>query len=700
MRTIIADSDPSPATIGDYRIGVDVGGTFTDVCIEDRHRGQVTVAKRLSAAPDPTPGLRAALEEGAHQLGFSLAELLRASRLLVYGTTIATNAILTAGTAATGLLCTAGFRDILWIREGGKDDPFEWRSDYPRPFVPRRLVRPIAGRISSEGAELEPLDEDDVAEAVEVLRGANVDAIAVAYLWSFANPAHELTTAAIIRRRWPGVHCVLSHQVNPTPREYRRTIATTIDASLHSTVARHLDAVASMLRDAGFAGVLLGAGSHGGVMPFSELRRRPILTVGSGPTMAPVAASCAAAEEGWASANLLIGDMGGTSFDVSVIKDGRVRFSRETKAGPDLLGIARIDIRSIGAGGGSIAWIDDGGLLRVGPESAGADPGPACYGPPGRHCRPTVTDADLLLGRLGARPPTAGLVLSVAAAEAAVAPIAIALGCDVPTAAELICATVNQAMVNEIESLAVREGLDLETTLLVAGGGACGLHVAEIATELGVRRVLIPRYAGTLTAFGALVSDIGNDFSTGYHMRSDALDLEHLGAVLSQLRAAGFAFLEQARAPRETWSLTGTCEARYVGQVWELDVPMPSVTADAWMVRELIASFHALHERVYGVAQPGEPVEFLLWRVRATSSRTPAEPARAAGPVALEPAMVREVFIDEGFRPTRIHTGRSLGATGSAGPVVIEEGTTTIYVPPSWTIARGAAGNYLLSRDA
>jgi N-methylhydantoinase A len=699
MRTIRADSDSCAGTIGGYRIGVDVGGTFTDVCIEDPRCGQVTVAKRLSSAPDPTPGLRAALGEGAHQLGFSLAELLRASRLLVYGTTIATNAILTGGTAATGLLCTAGFRDILWIREGGKDDPFDWHSDYPRPFVPRRLVRPIAGRISSEGAELEPLDEADVTEAVEVLRDARVDAIAVAYLWSFANPAHELTTASIIRRRWPGVHCVLSHQVNPTPREYRRTIATTIDASLRSTVAGHLDAVASMLRNAGFAGVLLGAGSHGGVMPFSELRRRPILTVGSGPTMAPVAA-CAAAGDGWASANLLIGDMGGTSFDVSVIKDGRVRFSRETKAGPDLLGIARIDIRSIGAGGGSIAWIDDGGLLRVGPESAGADPGPACYGRPGGDRRPTVTDADLLLGRLGARPATAGLALSVSAAEAAVAPIAIALGCDVATAAELICATVNQAMVNEIESLTAREGLNLETTLLVAGGGACGLHVAEIATELGIRRVLIPRYAGTLTAFGALVSDISNDFSAGRHMRSDALDLEDLGAMLSKLRAAGFAFLEQARAPRETWSLTGTCEARYVGQVWELDVPMPSVSADAWMVRELIARFHALHERVYGVAQPGEPVEFLVWRVRATSPRVPAERGRPTGPVAAEPATVRDVFIDEGFRPTRILTGRSLGAIGTAGAVVIEEDTTTIYVPPSWTIARGPAGNYMLSRDA
>lgn len=685
---------------GGFTVGVDVGGTFTDVCVHDAAGRRLGTAKRLSTAPDPSAGLRASLRAAAADLGMTLPEVLARTALVTYGTTVATNAVVTRSTAPIGLLCTAGFRDILWIREGGKDDPFDWKLDYPPPFVPRRLVRPVAGRLSAEGEELEPLCEDDVRRAVDRLVQEGVAAIAVSYLWSFVNPDHELRTAELVRELWPDASLVLSHQIDPAPREYRRTIATAIDASLGPVVKPHLDAVERLLLAEGLAGELLVVSSRGGILPLEEMRERPILSVGSGPTMTPVAARRAATGAGWPTRTLLVGDMGGTSFDVSLVHEDRVRFSRDIRVGADLLGIARVAIQSIGAGGGSIVWVDEGGMLRVGPESAGADPGPACYGRAGVAARPTVTDANLVLGRLdpGGRLGD-GLALDIGAAEAAFAPLASQLSRSVVEVADIACATVNQAMVNEIESIATLEGVDPAGTLFVAGGGACGLHAAEIARELGIRQLLLPRHGGTLSAYGALVADVSHEFSTARHMRSDAVDVAELRALVERLTRSATDFLGRAEREPASWKLTGTCEARYVGQIWELDVPLPSLEIDEETVIELTTAFHDLHERVYGVAQPDEAVEFLLWRVRGASA-TPSLDVAPDRTAARQPSGERAVYVGDGFRRVPVWPLEGVGPAPLGGPAIVAGRSTTYYVPPAWSMAALPSGDYLMTADA
>ncbi|MEQ8662182.1 MAG: hydantoinase/oxoprolinase family protein, partial [Gammaproteobacteria bacterium] len=381
-----------------YRISVDTGGTFTDVVVTDES-GRFTVGKALTDRQRAFASIEAGLAVAADELGLDVAGLLDECAMFVYGTTRGTNGIVERKTAKTAFLTTHGFPDILLLKEGGKSEPHNLRMEYPDPYVARRLTFEVPERINAEGGVETPLDEAAVRALLATLREREVEAVAVCLLWSIANPAHELRVGQLIEEALPGLPYTLSHQLNPILREYRRASSTAIDASLKPLMQDYLTTLEADLRAAGYRNDILVSTSFGGVMHLHDVVQKPIYLVKSGPAMAPVAGLAYVSAEQLAN-DIIVCDAGGTTFDVSLVRDGEVEFSRDTWLGPpwtgDNLGMASVAVHSIGAGGGSIAWVDPGGLMRVGPHSAGSEPGPACYGRGGEE--PTVTDAAVVLG--------------------------------------------------------------------------------------------------------------------------------------------------------------------------------------------------------------------------------------------------------------------------------------------------------------
>ena len=448
-----------------YQVSIDIGGTFTDCVVSDGAR--LAVVKAPSTPPAFERGFMDALGLAARAFDSDLADFLAGTQRIVHGTTVATNALVEGRTSAVGLICTAGHPDVLTLREAPRKRAFDWRLDYPKPFVPRNRTCEVRGRIDARGNEIAALSEDDVQAAVDHFKRCPVDAIAVSLLWSVVEPAHEERVGAIVGELWPEVPVTLSHALNPIPREYRRTIATAIDASLHGIVPAYLGRLEDAVREAGFSGTLLVANCQGGMMTVGEIAARPIHAVMSGPTLAPIAALSISDEP-----DIVVIDMGGTTFDVSAIRARSLIRTTEAPIVDDLLGLPKIDVRSVGAGGGSIAWVDSGGLLRVGPVSAGADPGPAAYGRGGT--RPTVTDANLVLGLLDPGYFLGGrLALDAEAAHRAVGTVADALGLDVAEAAYAIHVTSNENMIAAIEDITVNEGIDPAREF---PGGGRGCH--------------------------------------------------------------------------------------------------------------------------------------------------------------------------------------------------------------------------------
>ena len=406
--------------------------------------------------------------------------------------------------ATVGLICTHGFRDILTLREAPRKPPFRWRLTYPEPFVPRIRTRGVRGRIDAAGAEHTPLEEDDVLAAVEDFRKLGVEAVAVCLLWSVVNGSHERRVGEIVQGAWPEVPVTLSHRLNPIAREYRRAVSAAIDAALRPVVSAYVHALDRGLRESGYGNELMIANCLGGMMPPDEIAERPIYSVMSGPTLAPVAAKRLADAP-----DLVVVDMGGTSFDVSAVRDGQLVISPEAMLTEfDMLGIPKVDVRSVGAGGGSIAHVDAGGLLRVGPESAGAPtPAPpatasAAPGPP--LPMPTWCSASSTPITSSA----AGCSLDRAAAERAVGTIADALGIGLAAAARAIASTVDHTMIAAIEDITVQEGIDPRESYFVAGGGATAIHMGQMARVLGITGYMVPKFSAGLSAFGGLISDI------------------------------------------------------------------------------------------------------------------------------------------------------------------------------------------------
>jgi N-methylhydantoinase A len=531
-------------------------------------------------------------------------------------------------------------------------------------------------------------------------------------LWSIVNPAHELRVGELIAATLPDVPFTLSHQLNPIVREYRRTSSCVIDASLKPLMQEHLATLDADLRDAGFAGHLFIATSFGGSWRPDEMIARPIYSVGSGPSMAPVAALTYTTAERATDArqeDFLVCDTGGTTFDVGLVSGGQINYTAETWLGGrwigHITGIRAVDVKSIGAGGGSIAWIDPGGLLRVGPQSAGADPGPACYGRGG--VLPTVTDSAVVLGYidpgyfLGGR-----LSLDVAAARRALEEqIATPLGWSVEDAAAAVLVIASENIVGAIREITIAQGIDPREVTIVAGGGASGLNIVPIARELGCTRVLLPSTAGALSACGAMYADIISEFSVSRYAETRQLDFAAVNEALATVEARAREFLRGLDDidPVAT-RIEFLVAARYRQQVWELDIPLAGsrleTEADA---RALEETFHETHRRVFAVAEPGQYLECLVWKARATAvTAKPSVSVRDVGAdgrgelVRSGPAFFRDLGIVE----TPLYVGGQL-APGDrvAGPAIIREPTTTVVVYPGSSVTVTPLGNYLIDID-
>ncbi|HTA35420.1 MAG TPA: hydantoinase/oxoprolinase family protein [Solirubrobacteraceae bacterium] len=683
------------------RLAADTGGTFTDLVVED---GDSVRSYKASTTPhDPAEGILAAISLAAADAGRELDELLGSVELFIHGTTRAINAILTNATARTALLCTRGHPDMLLLREGGRTEPFDWSYGYPDPYIPRARTFEIAERVGSQGEIVQALEQSQAVDVLHRLAASDVEAVAVCLLWSIANPIHELALGELLEQHLPGVPYTLSHALNPTLREYRRASSTAIDASLKPLMTAYLDNLEAELRDAGFAGELLVISTSGGLMHAREAAKVPITSINSGPAMAPVAGRHFAAAHGGA-ADAIVADTGGTSYDVSVVRGGRIPMSRETWLGEPLTGhitgFPAIDVKSIGAGGGSIAWIDDGRLLHVGPQSAGADPGPAAYGRGGE--RPTVTDACLALGYLDPERFLGGAMqLDVNSARAAIErDVALPLGLDVDEAGSAILALATEHMVQAITEITVDAGIDPREAVLIGGGGAAGLNSGAIMRRLDCRALVIPETGAVLSAVGALMADLSAEFSAACFTSSDAFDAARVDVVLDGLRERCRAFAEQVGA--EAHSIELIAEARLARQVWQIDVPLrvERFGGDAGAVPALLEDFRRLHEEIFAVLDERSAVEIVALRARVVC---PLQ-SRSQGRLKQAPQAIdgeREVYFSGyGRRPARLRSLDTLAAGERLpGPAIVESPLSTVVIEPGAQAERSSAGGLVVTLE-
>lgn len=684
-----------------YRASIDVGGTFTDLVFTDE-KGELAVFKASTTPRKTWEGMIDALELAAEYYQMPLNKLLAESTTITYSGTTGTNAIITGTGAKVGLICTGGFRDILLSREAPKkDSPYDW-PPFPEPYVPRYLTMPVTERINAEGGIDIPLNEDEVRQAVRQFKEWDAEAIAVSLLWSISNSAHEKRIGEIIKEELPGIPYVLSHELNPIIREYRRMISAVIDASLHPILVKDIEQLRGQLKEHGFQGNLLVGTASGGVLTPEEAIKRPIYTIGSGPALGPVAAIYFGQIEG-GNNNLIVLDMGGTSFDVSIVTKGTIVVTRETMVKDEVLPISRVDARSIGSGGGSIAWIDPGSLIHVGPQSSGAEPGPACYMRGGKEA--TVSDANLVLGYLdpdyflGGRMKLSPQLAQEVMTNKVGKPISL----DLSEAAFTVFSTVTHNMIAAIRDITIWQGVDPREYLLVSGGGATGMHVVPMAQELGVKQVLIPKVAGTLSALGGLVADITTEYSASYFAESYQFDYEGANKVLEALRKKGEEFLAMSKGIAREGKLDYFVEARYPYEVWELPIPLRSNhIKDEKELAQLVEDFHNTHERIFAVKEPGQYIECVIWRVVATA-KMPQIKAKAmtSGGKDLTAAMIgkRDAYFKDlgGFVKTPVYRGDKLVCGNKIeAPAIIEEATTTIVIFPGSKATVTKWGNYLI----
>jgi N-methylhydantoinase A len=679
------------------RIGIDIGGTFTDITVLESDGG-VWVWKEDSTPDDPGRAIRDGLHAVAQRLDLdSTTALLEDCDLLVHGSTIATNTVIERNGVRVGLICTRGFRDSLYLRDGFKPDRFNRRLPHPQEFAERFLRLGVRERVNSRGEIVMPLVEDDVRRVTETFRAAEVGGVAVALLWSIVNPRHEQRVREIVEDELPGVPVVISSDVLPEIREWERTSATVLSTYVLPRLNRYMREFEAFVTDNGLTRQPLIMQINGGCATVDRVLERPVAVIGSGPAAAPAAANYLGAGSGQRS-NYISVDMGGTSFDVCLIRDGAAVTSKEMMVEDAPIGVPGVEVHSVGAGGGSIAWIDAGGALQVGPHSAGARPGPACYGRGGEQ--PTVTDANLVLGYLGEGAFLGGrrTLDKQRSIEALERHVATSLGLDVDEAAAGVHRIVNSNMVNAIRAVSVQRGIDPRGYVLVSGGGAGGIHIGHLAAELGVREVLIPEQAGLYCAFGMTVTDVRHDLSRHVEGLTSTLGVEDFENHFSALEEEGRAMLAQDGFGEERSRLVRSIDARYPNQVHELSVEIPSDLASRTdALREVEEAFHAQHERLFKYAMRELPVQILHWRVAAfglspppQGGREELEPRDDAG--SPEPASRRSIYLHErgGFVDVDVFRSEELepGAT-VLGPAVVEGENTTIVVFEDQTLEVG-----------
>ena len=679
-------------------IGVDIGGTFTDLALYDTETGATHVHKVPSTPDDPGQAMVTGLSEICAQAGVVPKQV----DAVFHGTTVATNAVLQHRGATAGLITTKGFRDVVHIGRHQRPQNYSIMQDIPwqaRPFVKRRHRKVVTERILPPAGEvLEELNEDEVREAARSLAEAGVEAVAICFLFSYLNPEHERRAAAIVREEMPGAFVTASAGIFPQFREFERFTTACMNAFVGPGTGRYLERLGTSLRREGVPGELHVMMSNGGVATASAAAEKPVTLLLSGPAAGILGGA-------WAGelsdrTRLITFDMGGTSADIGIVTERGVAeaSARDTwVAGYPLL-VPMLDVHTIGAGGGSIAHVDGAGGFRVGPRSAGARPGPACYGHGGEE--PTITDANVVLGRIDPDRFLGGeILLDRERAVEAVQALAGAVGLGLHETAEGIITIANASMARAIRSRTIEKGHDPRDFTLVAFGGAGPLHAAEVAASLDVPEVLVPPYPGITSATGLLTSDVKYDQMQTVFMIEGRIDAPRLDRELSELTELVKARLLEDGIPDDEITVSAALDCRYVGQGYELRVPLPKLR----FADDALAAFHRMHEQEYGHPM-SDPIEIVNLRVTATGKR-PKLGRPQVTPGELEDALLGEgesVFRQNGSLGSQLtqylERARLPLEQAVPGPAVVFQRDATVLVPPEWSAMADPSGNLLLKR--
>jgi N-methylhydantoinase A len=672
-----------------FTIGIDVGGTYTDLVAIDES-GRTVFAKSPSTPADQSVGVMTGLEELARRLELTRADMLAATDRVVHGTTVATNALLERKGADVALLTTEGHRDVIEMREGLKPNRYDLRSPPPEPLVPRERRFGIRERLKASGEIATPLDDRSLGDAIAAIRRSGVTSVAVCFLHSYLNPVHEIAAVERLTSELPDISLSWSSDVLPQIKEYERVSTTIVNAYVGPLVRHYLTNLERHLAEAGFKGRLFIVLSHGGMAPVEEASRLAAATVLSGPA-GGVSGSRRCADL-LGIPDLVPFDMGGTSTDISLISEGRASLSADGILAGERIALRSLDIASIAAGGGSIASVDVGGTLRVGPESAGSVPGPACYGNGGTA--PTVTDANVVLGYLDAAAFMGGRrPLDRAAAEAAVDRIAVSLGLSRLEAAAGIYRMINLKMSDGIRLMTLRRGVDSRRFALLSFGGAAGLHAAEVARELEIKRIIVPTEASVLSAWGMLTSDLRYEVSRTHYGAGSRISADQVRDLFAQLE-------QQAAGRLRSWfggpvTIERSAEMRYGEQIFEIDVALDDLDWNAIsLVDQIEDRFHRRHEELYTYASRNQEVVFVNARVAAVGEVSLR--GRGQGPMssaaACSPQTTRQAFFGQWreipvFSLDTLQPGQSF-----MGPAIVEAETTTVIVDAGDKVSVNALG--------
>jgi N-methylhydantoinase A len=664
-----------------WRIGVDSGGTFTDICLFDDRTGRLAVWKVASTPADPSRAV-------AQGVGEALARVAAQASDVSYfghGTTVATNALIQHSGALTGLITSDGFRDLLEIGRQKRPELYDLQTDKPPVLVLRRLRHEVPERLRHDGRVETPLDEAAVRAAIHDLRDAGVAAVAICFLYSFLDPAHEEAAYRIVNEQFPEAFVCASHEVAPEFREYERLSTTVINACLGPIMAFYIRGVADRLAALGVTASPYLTQSNGGVIAFDMAARLPVRTVLSGPSTGVVGAQITARLAG--ARDVITFDMGGTSTDVALLQGGEARLAREAVVHGYPIKAPMLDIHTVGAGGGSIAFVDTGGLLKVGPRSAGADPGPACYDRGNDEA--TVTDANVVLRTLNPSHLLGGrMKVRQDLAMAAIERLAAKLGMDALAAADGIIAVVTANMARAIRVISVQRGHDPRDYTLVAFGGAGPLHAARLAAELDIRRVLVPRNPGILCAMGLLQADLRADFAITRLMALSLVASGDIESIIGELHRRCEGWFAEAGIEPGARRIGLSVDMRYAGQNYELSVPLAAGPVTTATIDGLAAGFAAVHRRLYGFVAEDEPVQLVTFRAEAigivpkAEIRPTADTGRDAGAAQFGH---RDVWLREegGFVSCPLYARDRLSAGNRIdGPAIVEQMDATTLIPP------------------
>jgi N-methylhydantoinase A len=688
-----------------YRLGIDAGGTFTDFILADRD-GATRIFKVLSTPTEPTQAIKNGLALITEETGLTATEIVSNSDLCINGTTVGLNALITHTGAKTGLIATKGHEDSIEIRLGHKEDGYRYDPDYPPAtmLVPRHLRKGVSERVISDGSVKTPLDEEAVRAACRYFIAEGVDSVAISFVWSVLYPAHELRAAEIVREMMPDVRLTVGSQLYPQVREYTRTSTAIVNAYLAPILQRYVEAIDAYFRELGSMHPVRYFQSNGGLALGKVVSDQSVYAINSGPASAPQAALDVA--EPWGDKNIITCDMGGTSFDITLTKDGKANVNKNIDFLRYRIGIPMIQVETLGAGGGSIGWIDSMGLMQMGPQSAGSEPGPACYGQGGEN--PTTTDANLVLGYLNADGLVGGrLPLDVDKARSAIkTKLADPLGISVEKAAYGMFTIVNNNMVNAIRRVSVERGYDPRDFVLMGAGGATGAHITALAREMGISKVLISKLASGLCAYGQIISDVKYNYMAPAPIRLEGAEAaKRLDDLFNGLEARGNEDLAGDGFSEDRISISRSLDMRYVGQVHECTVEIDPFEVTGERLKEIKAAFHARHRELYTYDEPHSAVEVV--NVESTIAGHVDKPARmkiadGRGAGSAIKGKRPMVFAADGTpQPTPVYDGSAMGAGDTLhGPAVIEEVTTTIVVEPGWTVSLHDSGVYVLTADA